>query len=494
MDRVRAFLRRKPVLIALAVLAVLAAGAGAAAYVLLVKDPGDVSNPDVAFEDPATTPTTPEDGKGDDQGGKGKRKKKRKPALPPTVNWPRYGYTVAHTRAFQPEKPINGPFRRVWKRGTGALAEFPPAIYEGDLYQLIDDGKLLSIDADTGRTNWRRHIGKLAASTPAVDAKRIFAVLLEGGHTPGRGKVVALHRENGRKIWSRHLSSRAESSPLLHRGRLYFGSENGTLYCLDAKTGRQVWTYQAAGAIKGSPSLYEGKLYFGNYGGDVQAVRASNGNLIWRNGVARGTVRSGNFYATAAVAFGRVYIGATDGREYSLSADTGELAWARQTGAYIYASAAVDDVDGLGPTVFVGSYDRNLHAFDARTGATRWTASAPGRISGSPTIVGSTIYFADLDQRFTTGVKTRTGRRVYQRKPGYFDPIVSDGRRLYQTGGYSVHAFEPIRERRRAKAGDAKQRGGKKEQRDGKKEQRGGKKEQRGGRDKQRGGKQKPKG
>ncbi|HEU4657589.1 MAG TPA: PQQ-binding-like beta-propeller repeat protein [Capillimicrobium sp.] len=440
----RAFLRRKPVLIALAVIAVLAAGAGVAAYLLVVKEPGDVSNPDVAFDAPDDRGDAKPDGK--DR----KDRKPSKPALPPRENWPRYGYTPAHTRAFQPERPINGPFRRVWKRGTGALAEFPPAIYDGTLYQLIDDGKLLAIDTDTGKTRWKRHIGKLAASTPAVDERRIFAVLLEGGHTPGRGKVVALQRRNGRKIWSRHLTSRAESSPLLHRGRVYFGSENGTLYCLDAKTGREIWTYQAAGAIKGSPSLSDGVLYFGNYGGDVQAVRASNGHLLWRNGVARGTLRSGNFYATAAVAFGRVYIGATDGREYSLSAQTGELAWARQTGGYIYASAAVDDVEGLGPTVFVGSYDRNLHAFDAKTGETRWTASAPGRISGSPTIVGSTIYFADLDQRYTTGVKTRTGRRVYQRKPGYFDPIVSDGRRLYQTGGYSVHAFEPIRERRQA--------------------------------------------
>ena len=106
--------------------------------------------------------------------------------------------------------------------------------------------------------------------------------------------------------------------------------------------------------------------------------------------------------------------------------------------------------------VFVGSYDRNLHAFDAKTGDTRWTASAPGRISGSPTIVGGTVYFADLDERYTTGVSTRTGKQVFQRKPGYFDPITSDGRWLFQTGGYSVTALRPlsaaVAERRAARA------------------------------------------
>ena len=431
----KAFLTRKPVLIALAVVALLAIAGGVAAYLLVTKDPGDVSNPDVAFEEPTTTPTTPQEPAED---------KPKKPELPKLFDWPRYGYTVEHTRAFQPEKPINGPFRQVWKRPTGALAEFPPAIYKGTLYHLIDDGKLLAYAAKTGKTKWTKQLGELAASTPAVDEDRIYAVLLEGGEASGQGKIAALRRRDGKVVWEKDLPSRAESSPTLAGGRVYFGSENGTLYALDADTGREEWTYQAAGAIKGSPSLSEGKLYFGNYGGDVQAVRASDGSLVWKNGVARGTLSSGNFYATAAVAFGRVYIGATDGREYSLSADTGELAWARQTGGYVYASAAVSDVPGLGPTVFVGSYDGNLHALDAKTGETRWTAPAPGRISGSPTIVGGTVYFADLDERYTTGVSTKTGKQVFQRKPGYFDPITSDGRWLFQTGGYSVTALRPL--------------------------------------------------
>src|SRR5206468_3608393 len=127
-------------------------------------------------------------------------------------------------------------------------------------------------------------------------------------------------------------------------------------------------------------------------GGHVQAVRASDGRAVWdSDGGSRG-----NFYATAAFAFGRVYVGNTDGREYSFSAADGRLAWAKQTGSYVYSSAAVRDVPGLGPTVYVGSYDGRLYAVNARTGAPRWVYAAGGKISGSPTIVGDTVYFADL--------------------------------------------------------------------------------------------------
>jgi outer membrane protein assembly factor BamB len=429
---VPAFLRHPRVLIALAIVVVLAAAGAAAAYLVAVKEPGNVSHPEVPFEEPTpTTATTP-------------APDPERPQAPKTVNWPRYGYTVGHTRAFQPDHALNGPWRRAWVHQVKALTEFPPVIWQGRIFQLIDDGELVSLVAKTGKQRWTRRIGALAASSPAVDDERVYVVLLEGKSGSGRGRVAAVRQRGGGIVWSKALPSRAESSPLLLGGRLYFGSENGTLYCLDADTGRQRWTYKASGAIKGSPTFSDGKLYFGSYGGDVQAVRASDGKLVWKSGAARGVVRSGNFYATAAVAFGRVYIGNTDGREYSFAASDGRLAWAHQTGGYVYSSSAVDNVPGVGPTVFVGSYDGSFYAFDARSGDVRWRHGAGGRISGSPTIIGSTVYFANLAKRQTVGLSTRTGRVVFRRSSGSFDPIVSDGQSLYLTGSSSLTALRQV--------------------------------------------------
>jgi hypothetical protein len=53
-----AFLRRPRVLVALGLVAVLAAGAGAAAYLVAAKEPGDVSNPEVEFDEPVAPPPT----------------------------------------------------------------------------------------------------------------------------------------------------------------------------------------------------------------------------------------------------------------------------------------------------------------------------------------------------------------------------------------------------------------------------------------------------
>ena len=427
-----------------AVLLALAAAGAAAAYFLVLKEPGDISNPDVPFIDAEPTPSP--------------KAKKAKPVKPSKFRWPRYGYTKDHNRNFDPARPIRGRFRAKWKHGASALTEFPPAIADGRILQLSDDARLVSRDLETGKKRWKRDLGSLSASTPAVEDGRVYVTLLESSKGSGKGRAVCLRFRDGKILWSKALSSRTESSPLVHNGRVFFGSEGGTLYALDAKSGRTDWTYGAGGAIKGSPTLSDdGLLYFGAYGGSVHAVRARDGARIWSKRAAGGLLRGGNFYATAAVAYGRVYIGATDGRAYSLSAKDGRVAWAHQTGRYVYSSAAIKNVKGRGPMVFFGSYDGTFYALDARSGKVRWTHRSGGKISGSPTIIGDVVYYADLGRAITVGLKVGSGKLAFRYPIGAYDPIVSDGVNLFLTGNRSLTALEPRRVyKKRQKAKQAK--------------------------------------
>ncbi len=429
----------------IAALAALVLILGAVTAYALLRPRGDVSDPGVAFEEPSptatATPTAP---------GKGNKKRKRAADAADSFVWPRYGYTKDHRRVFKPEEPVRGPWRRVWKHRAPALLEFPPVIAGRFLYQLADNGRLAAIVKRTGRVRWKRKLGTLAASTPAFEDGHLYVSILETGSK--RGRVVSLRARDGKISWSRTLPSRTESSPLVHNGKVFVGSENGTLYALREETGRVQWTYRAAGAIKGSPTFSGGLLYFGDYGGRVQAVRASNGMRVWNNDAARALLRGGEYYATAAVAFGRVYIGATDGRMYSFSARNGRLAWAYQTGRYVYSSAAIDTVPKVGPTVFFGSYDGRFYAVDARSGRVRWRHVSGGRISGSPTIVGDTVYFADLGRRVTIGLRTSDGGRAFRFPQGAYDPVVSDGRYLFVTGAFGLHAFLPRQEAVKSKS------------------------------------------
>ncbi len=415
---------------------VLVVAAGAVGY-KLTRRPGDVSNPNVEFDnptpDPTATPTptpTPTPGK----------KKQPKPVAD-TFRWPLYGYTTDHKRSFQPPGGLNGPFRRIWYRPASALLEFPPAIADGKLLQLADDGQLVALNKANGRLLWRKDLGALSASTPAVAGNRVFVTVLETRKGLNRGRIVALGLKKGNVIWSRAFGSRSESSPLVDSGRVYVGTEGGQVFAFNTANGHELWSYRAFGAVKGSPTLWQGKLYFGDYGGRVQAIQARNGHRVWVASESGNFLRGGTFYCTAAVAFGRVYIGSTDGREYSFSARNGKLAWAKQTGAYVYSSAAVQNTAGLGPTVYFGSYDGNFYALNARSGGVRWTFRSGGKISGSPTVVGNSVYFSSLGAHHTYGLNTKNGHVVFSKGYGAFDPVVSDGTRLFVAGARSLSAY-----------------------------------------------------
>jgi outer membrane protein assembly factor BamB len=413
--------------IAAAVALVVLVGAGVGIYLYEQHRTGSIYHRDVRFVPEATNP-------------------KPKPPKEATFVWPFYGYTEDHHRYLAAPASVKPPFRRVWESKETALLEFPPVMSHERIFQLADDGVLSAIDRKTGRLIWSKQLGALSASTPAIVGGTVYVTLLARISDGEGGRVAALNASNGSIAWSRNLPSRSESSPMVANGKVMFGSEDGTVYALNATSGQTIWTYKAAGAVKASPTLVNGVLYFGDYAGDVQAISERTGRRIWVAGSEGAPLGSGTFYSTAAYAYGRIYLGNTDGRIYAYDAGTGELAWAVQTGAYVYASPSVADAPGLGPTIYEGSYDGNFYAVNARTGKIEWTYPAGGKISGSSTIVGKVVYFADLGTHSTTGLNTTTGRKVFSIAQGAFDPVISDGHLIYLSGYNVLFAFEPVDE------------------------------------------------
>lgn len=411
--------RRWIALVALLVIAGLTLGA----YVYARNRTGSIYHPHARFV-PEPNPSLPTRG-------------------PERFSWPIYGYTKNHTRYYPAPASLHPPFKRMWARGGSSLREFPPVLSENRIFQLTDDGVLSAIDKYDGKILWSHSLGALSASSPAVGGNTVYATVLTRAPSSEEGRVVALNATDGAIRWSRNLPSRSESSPLLDRGRLYFGSEDGTVYALEAKNGRTVWTYHAEGAVKASPTLSNGVLYFGDYSGHVQAISEQTGRRLWLASSEGALFGNGTFYSTAAVVYGRVFLGNTDGRIYAYDASTGRLDWAYQTGAYVYASPAVTDAPGLGPTIYLGSYDGTFYALNARTGHVDWNYEAGGKISGSATILGRYVYFSDLGTHRTYGLGVSTGHVAFTMDTGAFDPVISDGKRVFLTGDTGLYDLAP---------------------------------------------------
>ena len=64
----------------------------------------------------------------------------------------------------------------------------------------------------------------------------------------GPGKVAAIWARSGKVSWSMNLPSRSESSPIIVDHRVYFGTEDGTVYGMRVDDGSIQWKFRAAGA------------------------------------------------------------------------------------------------------------------------------------------------------------------------------------------------------------------------------------------------------
>jgi len=353
------------------------------------------------------------------------------------TNWPTYGLNAERTR-YLDAQGVKPPYSIRWRFKGGNLLEYSPILVGGSLFGINNNGLAFAIKTRTGKARWKRQVASLNASTPAYSDRNVYISNLQPG------QVVDLAAWDGHVIWKHPLPGRTESSPLVVGNKVIVGCECNTIYALNKTTGKTIWERHVNGAVKASPAFSNGILYAGDYSGEMTAIHVKDGSIKWQTG-SQGTSfgRTGQFYATAAVAFGRIYAGNTDGRMYSFDQRTGHLAWSHSTSNYVYAAAVAARTPDTEPTVYFGSYDGNFYALDARTGNERWSQHDLGSISGAASLIGNTVYVADLQHTSTYGFNAANGHRVFQYSDGAYNPVISNGKDLFLTGYKTIYALTP---------------------------------------------------
>jgi len=362
------------------------------------------------------------------------------------VTWPLFGrvpertqYLATRSRALDP------PLRRAWTISTHALIEFPPAVANGVAYVVNKFGNAKAVRLRDHRILWERitdprNSGKPTDVTaPVFHRGLVFFTFVDG-------RVVAVDAVTGKPAWTRRLPGHLESSPMAVGGRLYLGTDTTNVVALRASDGAILWQFNSPGAIKASPSYHDGRVYVADYEGGMFSLDARSGKLLWRTNTTRvPPFGKGGFYSSPAVAFGRVYAGRDDGTIFAFDARTGKVEWSFPTNNFVYGSPAVARVPGTPPTVYIGSYDEHFYALDARSGKQEWRYDVGGPVPGTATVIGHTVYTSSFKTREAIGIDVRTHRRTFRLRQAGYTPMVSDGRRLYLIGYYVLIGLQPTR-------------------------------------------------
>jgi len=103
------------------------------------------------------------------------------------------------------------------------------------------------------------------------------------------GKAAGMDREQVKSLkfkWAFGFPGAAATfgQPTSFAGRLFVGSENGTVYTLDSATGCLWWSFKASDTVKTAISIGNKgtTAFFGDTNGIVYALRVADGSVVWK--------------------------------------------------------------------------------------------------------------------------------------------------------------------------------------------------------------------
>jgi outer membrane protein assembly factor BamB len=218
--------------------------------------------------------------------------------------------------------------------------------------------------------------------------------------------------------WSFQTGGGVGSTPVICEGRVYVGSQDKNVYCLDARDGEFLWSFMTGARIKSSVAVADGRVYVGPDDGTVYCLDAKNGSCLWET-EAGGYIEASfkavtGIRSSPVVVNDRVYVGSLDTNLYCLDVDSGDIVWAYKTGGYITSSPAVSD-----GAVYITSQEPDsggLYKLNADDGGFIWRCEIPYVIASdrgvdlhaSPTVADGMVFVAANKYNYH-GVNAETG-------------------------------------------------------------------------------------
>lgn len=209
----------------------------------------------------------------------------------------------------------------VWMARPGGGGQADLTVYSTPVSATVDGGRVLiagngnggifAFRVGTGEVVWGFPLSRRGINTSPVAAdNRVYATHSEENvDNTTMGRVVCLDAGTGKEIWRRDGVAAGYASPALHAGRLYVIDNSANVHCLDAKSGKKYWEHNIGTVGKGSPTWADGKLYLTEVNGGfrILEVNDAGAQVLDEEKIAMPGGRPAEIYGSVAVAYGRIY-------------------------------------------------------------------------------------------------------------------------------------------------------------------------------------------
>lgn len=199
--------------------------------------------------------------------------------------------------------------------------------------------------------------------------------------------LYCLDAATGAKLWSFATQGEILSSPAVDAQRVYFGSKDGFVYALNATTGELAWKFKTDSAVVNSPALGDGIVFIGSLDLYLYALDAATGKRLWRAQTMDYEKYSG-IYSSPAYSNASVVFAGKNGFIYSTAKSGGRNFFVRSRTA-IYSSPVIKD-----DVIYLATFDRVLYALNEKDGKQKWKRALDDTPYASPVVAGDSIYMA----------------------------------------------------------------------------------------------------
>lgn len=344
---------------------------------------------------------------------------------------------------------------KLWKRSVGegqskGFTSLAPALDKGIVYAVDYEGKVVAVNAETGKKLWTRKVNQQKLGVWGW-VKSFFKpddpnYQISGGIGAEQGllllatysgEVLALAQDSGDELWRAQLSGEVLSSPRTNGSVVAVQTINGKLYGLDAKTGQQLWFYENPPPVltlrgTASPIVTETAIYAGFSNGRMMAFNPANGLILWEQRIALPKGRSElermvDIHASPLLNGGILYVGTYQGRIVALSRGTGSTIWGKD-------GSTSDNLAIANGKLFVSDTEGKVIAYNATNGELLWSNEKMLRRKlNGPQAFGNYVAVADF-KGYLHILDQETGEfaeRIRVDRKGARAPMLSDGETLY---------------------------------------------------------------
>lgn len=196
-------------------------------------------------------------------------------------------------------------------------------------------------------------------------------------------------------LWTFATGDDIKSSPVVANGKVYVGSDDGSVYALDLTSGKKIWAYTTEHAFEASPLVLNQTVYIGALNGELFALEAEKGTLKWSYKTESKIIGSANWIKlkdkTALI------VGSYDFKIHCVDVETGKLIWSYQTDNFINGCPATD-----GQRIIFGGCDANMHVVAAQTGKLITQIDIGSYIAGSGAIRDDHAFIGHYGNQFVS--------------------------------------------------------------------------------------------